>query len=290
MRSYKWNELHELKTLLVYKKINKGYGDQNKLCEELSKDPAFVQAGIPLSSVKMKIQNITHLDTKGLKGLCSVSNLNKEVFQKYKDTSIQNLEQIIDGKCPDESMNCNKEGWKQEIMDRLNKLEKAVCSDSPSFIKDKEIDMNKSDKIKYYLSEKIKDQMLETFKHLKQTELTKEKQHYFNKANQIALCIKISKLHPNNSQQYWYTLTSAEKDFLEGFKNSYIFLGFRNNKKTAYLIPFYEYRNDFLICNQTKTGWHIHINHKLQWCVPSRQKIELSLFEVPLYLEPKKVA
>ena len=189
-----------------------------------------------------------------------------------------------------ESMNCNKEGWKQEIMDRLNKLEKAVCSDSPSFIKDKEIDMNKSDKIKYYLSEKIKDQMLETFKHLKQTELTKEKQHYFNKANQIALCIKISKLHPNNSQQYWYTLTSAEKDFLEGFKNSYIFLGFRDNKKTAYLIPFYEYRNDFLICNQTKTGWHIHINHKLQWCVPSRQKIELSLFEVPLYLEPKKVA
>ena len=180
--------------------------------------------------------------------------------------------------------------WKQEVMDRLNKLEKAVYSASSSFIKKKKINMNESGKIQYDLSEKIKEKMLKTFKCLKQTGLEKSKQQsYFNKANQIALCIKISKLHSANDS-HWYTLTSTEKKFLESFKNSYVFLGFRDNEKIAYLIPFSEYREDFLSCNQSKAGWHIHINHKLQWCVSSMRKIELSLFEQSLDHECKKVA
>ena len=290
MRSYKWNELHELKTLLIYKKITERYDEKDKLCEEFSKDPFFVQAGIPLSSIKMKIQNIIYLDTSGLKGLSNVANLTKEIWQKYKDTSIQDLEQIIYEKCPDENMICDDVRWKKEVVDRLDRLEKSVYSTSASFITRKEINMNESDKITHDLSEKIKYQMLKTFKHLKQTDLIKSKQQsYYSKTNQIALCIKISKLHSANDS-HWYTLTSTEKEFLEGFKNSYVFLGFRDNEKIAYLIPFFEYREDFLRCNQSTAGWHININHKLQWCVSGMRKIELSLFEQSLDLEPKKVA
>ena len=88
----KWTEIHELKVLLLDKKLKVG-GDKTHLIEELSKDEDFVQAEIPIGSIKMKLDNIKNL--KSDKGLSHISKLNREVFDKYKDYSLEDLEKVI---------------------------------------------------------------------------------------------------------------------------------------------------------------------------------------------------
>ncbi len=112
-----WTCLHELKVLLIYEKIKVGE-DRHELCEELSEDPCFVEEGISYSSINLKIGNIEWLDTEGKRGLHNVSNLNREVFEKYKNTSIKELEQIIKEK--EEGLNMNEdEIKKKQILDFL---------------------------------------------------------------------------------------------------------------------------------------------------------------------------
>ena len=79
----RWTKLHELKALLVYKKLK----------EEVEKDNIFPKD--KFSSLMRKLENIKYLDTNGKKGLANASKLNKNIFEKYKNKTIQELEQII---------------------------------------------------------------------------------------------------------------------------------------------------------------------------------------------------
>ncbi|MDE0118481.1 MAG: hypothetical protein OXM55_00545 [Bdellovibrionales bacterium] len=136
------------------------------------------------------------------------------------------------------------------------------------------------------VEESLKEKMLKTFKHLKQVHVERKKSTqnlYCNRTNQVAVCIKTSKAYPNDpTKKYWYTLTHGEKPFLEQYKKSYVFLGCLDNCNTAYLIPFHDYKEYFLKCSTTQTGWHININHKLYWFPSKAEEIDLSQFKVQL--------
>ena len=88
----KWNWLHDLKAYLVYRKIKYRGENQTGLCEELAEDQQFKNY-ISLSSIKMKIENYRYLDTG--KGLSAYSNQSHEVFNKYKNQTIQEIETEI---------------------------------------------------------------------------------------------------------------------------------------------------------------------------------------------------
>ncbi|MCY4512750.1 MAG: alanine--tRNA ligase, partial [Bdellovibrionales bacterium] len=102
----KWTDLHELKSLQLYKKINKGE-EKEQLFEELSKDSDFIQAKIPKSSIEMKVKNFEFLDTEK-SGLQNASKKSKEIFNKYGSLSIEKLQAVIeksqDKKCLDSSL------------------------------------------------------------------------------------------------------------------------------------------------------------------------------------------
>ena len=86
-----WTELHELKVLLIYKKAQAG-GNKEELCQSLKdKDSSFT---CDLNSIVMKFDNYKSLGTIG-QGLDHTSQLNKEVFEKYKNHSIEELEKEI---------------------------------------------------------------------------------------------------------------------------------------------------------------------------------------------------
>ena len=97
----KWEDIHELKVYLIYRKVKEGQGQKNMLCEELSKNEDFKKADISLESIKMKFENNRYLDTnstegiKEIKGLKNYSQKNKKVFDKYKGFSISDLESEI---------------------------------------------------------------------------------------------------------------------------------------------------------------------------------------------------
>ena len=131
--------------------------------------------------------------------------------------------------------------------------------------------------------ETLKKTLLKTFEQSYKTKLIKKTTNlHFSKDNQIALCIMTSKDYPvSYTQKYWYTLTPTEKSFLESFKKSYVFLGCLDNENEAYLIPFHKYKQAFLSCDITKTGWHIRINHNLHWYFPNIPDIDLSTFKRP---------
>ena len=79
----KWKEQHELKALLIYKKIK----------EELDKDKIFTHNRF--DTVLKKLANIRYLDTNGKEGLSGYSTQIKEIWEKHKDTPIKKLEDII---------------------------------------------------------------------------------------------------------------------------------------------------------------------------------------------------
>ena len=77
----KWTRLHELKAILIYKKV--------KL--EFDKDKVFPEN--KFSSLNKKLANIRSLDTDD--GLSSVSKQLREVWYEYKDTTIEALEKEV---------------------------------------------------------------------------------------------------------------------------------------------------------------------------------------------------
>lgn len=88
----KWTKLHELKVLLIYKKVKENGEHEDELCEKLkSTDESFTCS---LDSIKMKLQNIHFLDTG--EGLPNLSQLNQEIFKKYKNYSIERLKDEIE--------------------------------------------------------------------------------------------------------------------------------------------------------------------------------------------------
>ena len=103
-KNTKWACIHELKCLLIFKKIYKKEVESvswrkilNVLCEELSKDKDFFNIGNEekvrikesrISSIKQKIYNIHSLSGEKIEGLYSRSNASKttkEIFKKCKD-------------------------------------------------------------------------------------------------------------------------------------------------------------------------------------------------------------
>ena len=89
----KWEEIHELKVYLIYRKVKEGKAEKNRLCEKLSHDMDFKRANISLNSIKMKFDNYKYLDTGG--GLSNFSKKSEEIFDKYKDFSVSDLENEI---------------------------------------------------------------------------------------------------------------------------------------------------------------------------------------------------
>ena len=142
-----WEEIHELKTLLVYKKISVKEDIKeeeknkltDKLCAELAKDEDFKRAQISLNSIKLKFANNRYLDTKDsqdikkAKGLKNYSKQNKEIFNQYKNYSVEELEKEI-AKRKKETP--NEINWNIEGGQKMSKsLSNAICfNDSPKDI------------------------------------------------------------------------------------------------------------------------------------------------------------
>ncbi len=138
----------------------------------------------------------------------------------------------------------------------------------------------------------LKQKMVKTFEVFKDIKLNKNSQKlWLDHSEKTRLCIMTSKSHsssklypPSSSLKYWFTLTKSAKDFLDNAQTGYVFLGFLDDNQSAYLIPFFDYKEYFLSCNTTETGWHIRINHKLKWCFSKNeyQNIDLLKFKIPL--------
>ena len=85
-KKMKWTELHEVKAVLIYKKV--------KL--EFYKDKVFPEN--KLASLYKKLANIRALDTgEGLsgKGLSGVSKQLVKIWSEHKDTTIEALEKEV---------------------------------------------------------------------------------------------------------------------------------------------------------------------------------------------------
>ena len=89
----KWTILHELKAILIYKKIKDGdYKTKAEAIEkELAKDDIFPEGSE--STVSKKLSNIKSLDTG--EGLSGVSVQLKIVWNDYKTTSKENIEKQL---------------------------------------------------------------------------------------------------------------------------------------------------------------------------------------------------
>ena len=120
----KWEEIHELKAYLIYRKAKENHGEKNKLCEELAGDEDFKKSKISSNSIKMKFENNRFLDTG--EGLKNYSKKNEEIFNQYKGYSIEGLEKVIATKE-------REENWNIEGGQKMSKsLDNAISfNDSP---------------------------------------------------------------------------------------------------------------------------------------------------------------
>ena len=84
----KWTELHEVKAILIYKKVNGDLNNKKAIQYELDKDDIFPKD--KADSVQMKLANIRALDTG--RGLSSVSRQLIKIWDKHKNTTIEDLE------------------------------------------------------------------------------------------------------------------------------------------------------------------------------------------------------
>ena len=104
----KWEDIHELKAYLVYKKVKEGRGAKSDLCKGLEQDKDFKREGISLASIQMKFENNRFLAAKSsgnikeIEGLKNYSQRNKKIFDKYENFSIEELESEIMKKCKSE--------------------------------------------------------------------------------------------------------------------------------------------------------------------------------------------
>ncbi len=146
--------------------------------------------------------------------------------------------------------------------------------------------MNREKKEERKIHTLLKQKIAKTFEKLKNIKLNKKSDSlWFDDSDKVRLCIMTSRSYPSShTQKYWFTLTESEKDFLDDSQKGYVFLGFLDNNQSAYLIPFFDYKECFLNCDITDTGWHIRINHQLKWYFSKNeyQDIDLLKFEVSL--------
>ena len=151
----KWEYIHDLKVYLVYIKIKDGQ-KKHALIQELLKDNDF-KGYIPESSIIMKIENYRYLDTNGKKGLKKYSQQSKEIYEKYKNSSIQKIEadfKNITGylKHPEKITNPDKiislEEPEEKITLRIGKRRFAVMKSKWEYIHDLKV---------YLVYRKIKD-------------------------------------------------------------------------------------------------------------------------------------
>ena len=89
----KWDYIHDLKAYLVYLKAKENLRKKEELCKRLSEDEDFKKVGISSSSIKMKYENYRYIDIG--EGLSSFSRQSKKIYDKYKEASIQDIEQAI---------------------------------------------------------------------------------------------------------------------------------------------------------------------------------------------------
>ena len=90
MMKSKWEYIHDLKVYLVYIKIKDG--QNTDLIDKFLEDNDF-KGYIFKESIIMKIRNYRYLDNG--KGLKNASKQSKEIYEKYKNHSIQKIEAII---------------------------------------------------------------------------------------------------------------------------------------------------------------------------------------------------
>lgn len=92
-----WKWIHDLKVYLVHRRIKEEPEKEEQLFKELSEDSYFKDY-ISLKSIKMKIRNYEHLDTRHLdvkKGLPHYSKQSEKIFNEYEKKSIEEIEKDI---------------------------------------------------------------------------------------------------------------------------------------------------------------------------------------------------
>ena len=86
-----WNELNELKCLLIFKELKANYfweDLQKKLVQELSKS-----SGLSVETINAKVSNYKSIANSN--NSSNVSEATKEIYTKYKNYSIRELRDII---------------------------------------------------------------------------------------------------------------------------------------------------------------------------------------------------
>lgn len=87
----KWNDLNELKCLLIYKILDSKDFPRNKQ-SELCKEMELI-SGLNYNSISAKISN--YKSVAGINHESNASKNTKEIYKKYNKLSIQELELLI---------------------------------------------------------------------------------------------------------------------------------------------------------------------------------------------------
>ena len=89
----KWDWIHDLKAYHVYRRIKEKKGERENEITQLSEDHNFKNY-ISRASIVMKLGNYQYLDEG--RGLYSFSKQSAEVYEKYKNKSIEDIKKDID--------------------------------------------------------------------------------------------------------------------------------------------------------------------------------------------------
>lgn len=91
-KNSEWNDKNEISCLLIFKILqrdNYPRGKQSTLCRELSK-----VSGLSMGSISAKVCNYKSI--AGINAHSNASQKTKEIFDKYGERSIQEIESAID--------------------------------------------------------------------------------------------------------------------------------------------------------------------------------------------------
>ncbi len=94
-RNSNWNEINEMKCLLIYKKLeDQRFSNvkQMEYCRDMAKEVSL-KAG----SISAKVSN--YKSVAGINNHSNASNNTKEIYKRYKNISIDDLINIINKKC-----------------------------------------------------------------------------------------------------------------------------------------------------------------------------------------------
>ena len=231
--------------------------------------------------------NLVKATVNALSQLMDKSATSSEAHKKDEKASLKNSKSLDKNKDLQE----NAPQQKRTELSQKNQVSPSAEEDKTQHKKKTELSQknqasSSAEENQAQQHELLRQKMIKTFEKLKNINLIRKSDNlWFSDNEKVKLCVMTSKAYPSSStQKYWFTLTEKGESFLEHSQESYVFLGFLDNDQSVYLIPYFDYKNNFLSCDTTDRGRHIRINQDLKWYFPNNNppKIDLLKFKVSL--------